>query len=380
MALRKIVGSALALLLLLGAAVPASPPALAQERTIPPVTSSLFAYGFQVHLWQFNDVGKTDILGLVELTGFNWIKHQVEWSAIEVAPGEYAFGDLDAVVAAAQARNVKVLLSVVHAPEFRRGPFSGYMPANPEDFNGFMQVLAGRYPGRVHAYEMWNEQNLDRETGPGNVDPNGYLQLLKAGYTGTKAGDPTALVLLGATSPTGANIPGSVMDDLLYLEQLFAINDGEVRAYYDALGAHPSGFSNPPDCTNNTPECSLSGGFNDHDSFFAFDRVRQYRRVMEQAGDTDKKIWFTEFGYASTDQPVPGYEYAAYISEQQQAEFLVRAFAKAQETGYVGGMIVWNFNYQMVVPKTDEKWAFGVIRDDWSGRPAFNALMAMPKP
>jgi hypothetical protein len=206
------------------------------------------------------------------------------------------------------------------------------------------------------------------------------LQLLKAGYTGTKAGDPAALVLLGATSPTGANIPGSVMDDLAYLEQLFAINDGEVRAYYDVLGAHPSGFSNPPDCTSNTMECSLSGGFNDHDSFFAFDRVRQYRQVMERAGDADKKIWFTEYGYASTDLPVPGYEYGLAVTEQQQAQFLVRAFAKAQETGYVGGIMVWNFNYQLVVPKSDEKWAFGILREDWSGRPAFDALMAMPKP
>ena len=57
------------------------------------------------------------------------------------------------------------------------------------------------------------------------------------------------MVLLGAPSPTGANIPGSVIDDLSYLQQLYAINGGEVIGYFDALSAHPSGFSNPPDCT-----------------------------------------------------------------------------------------------------------------------------------
>jgi hypothetical protein len=58
-----------------------------------------------------------------------------------------------------------------------------------------------------------------------------------------------------------ADIPGQSIDDLEYLQQLFAINSGEVKRFYDALSAHPSGFSNPPDCTPATPQCSLSGGF-----------------------------------------------------------------------------------------------------------------------
>src|SRR5262249_45485522 len=155
----------------------------------------------------------------------------------------------------------------------------------------FMQALASRYAGKVQAYEIWNEQNLAREMGSGNVSPSSYLPLLKAGYTGVKAGDPNAMALLGAPSPTGANIPGEVIDDLLYLQQLFALNDGEVKGYFDALSAHPSGFSNPPSCTPATPQCSLSGGFNNNDSFFAFTRVAQYRDLMVAQGEGNKKIW-----------------------------------------------------------------------------------------
>jgi hypothetical protein len=33
----------------------------------------------------------------------------------------------------------------------------------------------------------------------------------------------------------------------------------------------------------------------------------------------------------------------------------------------------------LAVPQTDEKWGFGIIRSDWSGRPAYNALAQMPK-
>ena len=78
------------------------------------------------------------------------------------------------------------------------------------------------------------------------------------------------------------------------------------------LGAHLSGFSNPPDCTPATPQCSLSGGWNNDPSFFAFYRLSQYHDVMAAAGDDDKKIWLTEFGYDSSTVAVPGYEYSTY--------------------------------------------------------------------
>jgi phosphoketolase len=83
------------------------------------------------------------------------------------------------------------------------------------------------------------------------------------------------------------------MDDLRYLQQLYVLGGGEAKAYFDAVSAHPSGFSNPPDCTPSMPACSLSGGFNDDPSFFAFTRVQQYRDLMVQNGDAHKRIWFT---------------------------------------------------------------------------------------
>src|SRR5262249_17375551 len=156
--------------------------------------------------------------------------------------------------------------------------------------------------------------------------------------------------------------------DLAYLKGLYALNGGEVKNYYDILAAHLSGFSNPPDCTPATPQCSLSGGWNNDASFFAFSRLAQYRDALAQVGD-DKKIWLTEFGYDSSTLAVPGYEYSTYISEDMQARFLVQAFQIARQTPYIAGVMVWNLNYQTVVSQTDEKWGFSVLRPDWSGRP-----------
>jgi polysaccharide biosynthesis protein PslG len=355
--------------------------AFVPQQPLPPTATSpsAWGYGFQIHVWGASQDAKNQTMRVVTRAGFSWIKHQIEWQAVETAPGQYDWSELDSIVATAVRSGLRVLLSVVHAPAFRRGPRSGLMPADPASFQQFMQALAARYAGRVQAYELWNEENLDREAGAGNVSPATYLPLLKAGFRGTRAGDPKAQVLLGAPSPTGVNMPGASMDDLTYLQQLYMLNGGEVKGYFDALAAHPSGFSNPPDCTPATPKCSLSGGWNNHPSFFGLYRVGQYRDTMVGSGDGNKPIWITEFGYCSSSSPPAGYEYCAYVSPQQQAEFLVQAFQLVRDRPYIAGLVQWNLNFASVVTPTDEKWGFGIVRADWTARPAYTALAQLAK-
>ncbi|MBV9595875.1 MAG: cellulase family glycosylhydrolase [Chloroflexi bacterium] len=363
---------------LTNAFTPSQPGGGGNVSPVGPVNST-WGYGMSVQLWYFSQDAKGQTVGLIQQAGFNWMKVQVQWSTVETAPGQFDWSQLDQIVSTANTGGLKILMSVVDAPSFYQTPTSGLTPGDPNTFKTFMQTVAARYAGKVQAYEIWNEQNLSREMGSGNVDPSHYLPLLMAGYTGLKAGDTNVLALLGAPSPTGANIPGESIDDLQYLQQLFALNGGQALGYFDAVSAHPSGFSNPPNCTPATPQCSLSGAFNDNDSFFAFTRVSQYHDLMVAQGIGNKKIWFTEFGYCSNDTPPPGYEYCKSIDASTQASFLVQAFQMARNLDYVGGMMQWNLNYQLAVPQTDEKWGFGIIRNDWSGRPAYSALAQMPK-
>jgi hypothetical protein len=346
----------------------------------PTPSPSAFGYGWQVHMWDLSDQAKDFVIGDVRQSGFNYMKHLVDWGAVEQAPGQYNWSELDEIINMASAANIRLLISVAEAPEFYRSPTTGLFPTDPSRFQTLMQTMAARYRGKVQAYELWNEENLAREAGEGNVTPDKYLPILRAGYQGVKAGDPAALAVLGALSPTGLGQTGQSMDDLEYLRQLYALNGGEAKAYFDIVAGHLSGFSNPPDCTPATPQCSLSGAWNEDPSFFAFYRLGQYREVMVQNGDGNKQIWLSEFGYCSNDLVIPGYEYCPYISEDTQARFLVQAVQIARSTPYIGALFVWNLNYQVVVPQTDEKWGFGVLRSDWSGRPAWGALANMPKP
>ena len=100
---------------------------------------------------------------------------------------------------------------------------------------------------------------------------------------------------------------------------------------------------------------------------------------MEEFGTDDRPIWLTEVGW-STANDDPAYGYGKDNSEQDQAQFLSEAFRRVREQyDYVSHMFVWNLNFQMVVPASDEKYPFGVVRADGSPRPAYEALAAMPK-
>jgi hypothetical protein len=152
-----------------------------------------------------------------------------------------------------------------------------------------------------------------------------------------------------------------------------------LKNWCDVIGAHANVASdNAPDEWISTTDTKTRKW---HGSFF-FLRFRELYQVMQEYGDGNKQIWFTEFGWASiqnvTITPAPGYEYAAQVSEQEHAAYLVRAFELVKQSyPYIGVMLVWNLNYNGA--PEDEKSAWSVLYRDWNPRPAYHALAAMPK-
>ncbi|HEV2125866.1 MAG TPA: hypothetical protein VGW38_24175 [Chloroflexota bacterium] len=355
-------------------APPVAPPPAAPALPTAPAYQEGFAYGMQAHLY-YQDVPSA--LGLVQNAGFGWVKQQVRWSAVEIELGRYDWAPLDQIVVNAASRGVKVLFSVVTAPSWSRS--AGGVDGPPDDyvlFGNFLSELASRYQGRVQAYEVWNEQNFSREWGGGRLNAGEYVELLKVAYPAIKAADPAAVVISGAPTPTGFNDPAVAIDDVLYLQQMYAYQGGILRTVSDAIGAHAGGFNNPPDDWTDV-QTDPSTNFKGHPSFY-FRRIEQLRDVMVANGDAGKKMWLTEFGW-STYNLAPGYEYGADNTEQEQAAFLVRAFEIGRNYGWVDGMFVWNLNFQQMVPATDEKFPFGIVRPDGTPRPAYTALQWMPK-
>ena len=329
-----------------------------------PAGGGSFAYGIQIDPW--GDRGAA--IAAVKDLGITWVKFQLPWKEFEAAPGQRGFPD--DVVNDLHNNGINILVSIVKAPKWARLPNSDFSvegpPANPQDYANYVGAFAAHYCGRVQAVEVWNEQNLWYEWGNEPLDARRYVELLAAAYRAIKAACPGMIVVSGAPTPTGAPPPLAIRDTT-YLEQMYQAG---LKNYCDAIGVHPSGYGNPPEVrVEDFQAGNYSRPSHVNDSSFYFrNTMEQYRNIMVKYGDGNKRLWPTEFGWASTSSPVSGYEYAAYNSEQQQGEYIVRAFQMMQQWGFVGVAFLWNLNYNITAPGT-EMAAFGIM-----GRPAYGML------
>lgn len=351
-----------------------------------PLKGPHVGFGFNVQLY-YTD--KDKVQQKAREAGFNWVRQQVSWQDLQGVNRLFAWGELDSVVESAQRNSQKIILSVAKSPKWASPKTNGGMPDNAFDLGNLMYMMARHYKGKVQAYEIWNEENLHGETG-GLINAPQYIDLLKQGYSGVKWGDPNAIVLYGALTPTGVNNPEIAIDDVKYLEQAYAYQGGVMKNYFDALAAHPGSNNNSPDQLwpdqPGTGHCPAKYAdkegtcWKNHASYY-FRRIEQQYAVMQANGDGNKQMWLTEFGWDSTPNAPNGYEYAELISPELQAQYLVRAFEKGRnDYPWMGVMCVWNLNFATLgLPPTDEKVGWSVINADWSPRPAFTALTAIPK-
>jgi hypothetical protein len=327
------------------------------------------------------------VMGKTRDMGFGWVKQQVEWLHFEPSKGNYQWGALDEIVGAADAAGVRILWSVVNAPAWARSGQDlgvGGPSNNPQDFAQFLGAIAGRYCGSsVKAIEVWNEQNLHYEWGNMKIDPAAYMNLLKPAYNQIKAACPNMIVVSGALTPTGAP-PPKAMDDYAYLEGMYQAG---LKNFSDAIGAHPSGFNVAPQIRGGQSACdfitqqgsSFRGPCNTlHHSWSFYATLNGYYKIMQKYGDGRKKIWPTEFGWATNWIGDPSYGYAQDNTRAEQAQWTVKAYQLMKQWGFVGVAFLWNLNFDVVAPGT-EKAQWGILNADWTPTQTYNALKSMAK-
>ncbi|MDY0020406.1 MAG: cellulase family glycosylhydrolase [Anaerolineae bacterium] len=332
-----------------------------------------------------------------EHLGLGWLKQQVRWDEVyEDGPEEADWGLYDPVVESANETGLKVMLSVVDAPLWTRSYIdSDPLGAPPDDltvYANFLGELVDRYKGKVHAIEVWNEQNLNREwdTAEG-LNPERYVEMLRLSYQAIKSRDPNIIVISGALSPTGvyATDPANpnrilVMDDYEYLQRM--INAGFLD-YADCVGAHHNGINMPPNVTwnegYNDPTAAFRGPFdNPHHSWSFKSTIWDYYTKVQEAG-YNKPLCLTEFGWASSEgwSAAPeGFDFAWDNTEAEQAEWDVQAFQLMREWGIVRLAFLWNLDYwQKGTGETDPNAPYSLTNRKGVPRPAFSAIQAMPK-
>lgn len=352
-----------------------------------------FGYGIAAHVIIMPDYTLNQIAYQLK---FTWVKQQVRWDHFSPGSGQMDWSGYDVMVEFASERNLKVLLSVVGSPEWSRSYFDANPQAAPPDditlFTNFLGEMVDRYKGKIHAIEVWNEQNLDREwdTAKG-VNAASYVEMLRLAYQAIKSRDPNIIVISGALSPTGASATDSAnpnrviyMDDFVYFQQMV---DAGFLNYTDCVGAHHNGINMPPDVAwnegYNDPNAKFRGPFDNPDHSWSFkSTLWGYHDMIQKAGFS-KPLCVTEFGWATSEgfgaTPV-GFEFADDNSLEEQAQWTVQAFQLMREWGFVHLAFLWNLDYSYKgLGPTDPNAPYAILDMQGAARPAYGALGEMPK-
>ena len=337
-------------------------------------------YGMQVFLWWQEEEALQRDLQLVHDAGFGWIKQHVGWRDVEgAAKGAFNWYFTDRIVADAEQLGLNVLFRLDREPVWTVPPEGTHAdngpPENPQDFGDFCHALAGRYRGRVRAYQVWNEPNLAREWGGWVPDPVGYVELLRACYIGIKTADPDALVISAGLAPTGNGPPEAIPD----VDYLIGMYEAGAAPYFDLLGVNAPGYKAPPEMS---PDEVVANDRYGGQRFFCFRHVEDAREIMLRYGDGDKQVAVLEVGWTTDPRSDSPYHWHA-VTEEQQADYLVRAFCYAGEhwSPWIGLMTVISIADPRWTGEDEQYW-WAITEPGWPEtrvRPAYETLSDMKK-
>jgi hypothetical protein len=336
-----------------------------------------------VHVFLWGNPGTTARdLKLAQDGGFHWVKQRFEWRNIEGKnKGSFEWNEPDRIVEAIGQTGLRIVARVDNQPKWAASsvtwPGSG-PPDNPRDWSDYLTALGTRYKGRIQAYEIWNEPNLDREWGNTKPDPKAYVSMLKSSYQALKAADPQALVISAGMSPTATN-DDHAMPDLDFISAMYAAG---AKDSFDVLGVHAAGFkaepcADPgqvaldPELTNNNP------GPANLKRVYAFRHVEDVHDLMVQQGDTNKQMAILEMGW--TTDARPGSQYAWFaVDRDQQAKNLVGAFQCVRQRWqpWMGLMTVIYIPDPGWTQQQEYYW-WSITNPDGTPRPAYTALRGL---
>lgn len=354
-----------------------------------PWPADQFGYGVQIH----GNATVGDPIQTMDAVegqlGLDWVKMQMQWWLIEPSPGEFQWFFYDGVVDEAYNHGLQLMVSIVGAPEWTRAANNHIGPPDDyEEFARFLRDLIDRYQGKIHAIEVWNEQNLDREwQTPNGISPEDYVRFLQVSYEAIKEADPDIIVISGAPSPTGDGDWVRWANDFSYMDRAIAAG---MLDYTDCVGAHHNGINVPPDLAfDQTWEAPIAqtavfrGPFDNPHHSWSFKTTLEGYAQRVQAVDPDMKLCVTEFGWPTSegyDVYPQGFGFALDNTLEDQANYIVQAFQQMRTSGDVWIAILFNFDFgNKGSGPTDDTVPYSIVDINGVPRPAFGAVAAMEK-
>jgi hypothetical protein len=309
-------------------------------------------------------------LDLLRAAGVTWIRQQLPWEQIEpVAKGQTTdprFGNstwakFDDIVERASGLGLQLILRLDTSPRWALPPdaVDGLGPPILDvDYWDFVGQVATRYRGRVAAYQIWNEPNLNSEWGGRTPDAAAYARLLRGATERIHAVDPSARVLMAALAPTLTE-NADALNELIYLQQLY---DAGVRGAFDIMAVQVYGLRGGPD----DPRIDRSD--------VTFSRPSLIRQLMERNGDGATPAWATEMGWNVNPPDLPEQRFGR-VTPSLQARYTVRAINRVREQWpWMQVVCVWYWKRPDDTNKDQDWFWFRLADPDFTLQPVYYAI------
>ncbi|MFQ5612591.1 MAG: hypothetical protein ACE5H9_10715 [Anaerolineae bacterium] len=358
-------------------------PSLQTADMVPVQHADLPPYGVNTFLQnEVEPAKREEAMRLLAEAGFRWIRQEFPWEDIEVhgkgdfedrrhEPHRPAWEKYDHIVDLAEKYDVQIMARLSNPPAWSRaqgnqvGAFAP--PDNLKDYGDFVEAVARRYRGRIHAYQVWNEPNIFPEWGLYPISAEEYAALLKEGYTRIKAVDPEAIVVMGALAATieldrqHSQVSPGGLSDVLFLQQLYDAGGGP---YFDVLAMQGYGLWSGPYDRRMQPRV------------LNFSRPLYVRDVMVRNGDAHKPIWLSELAWNAVPDDAPNKAYGQ-VTPEQQGRYAVEAYRRLQrEWPWLGVGFYWFLKQADDREKLDgnPQYYFRLLDPDFSPQPVYHAL------
>ncbi len=324
--------------------------------------ATTYYYGVNWSPMFYGNVDIDNNLNLMQAAGVKALRMDVQWALIEpTTKGTYSqsyLSTLDYAVNGSKSRDIKVLMTVDRTPNWANKNQGEFVPpSNDNDYADFLVFLIKRYSGKVNDFEIWNEPNQSQFWV--NPNPTRYTALLKTAYLAAKAVNPGVNILGGSISNTT-----SIGTD--FLKGLYSAG---AKPYFDVLSQHI--YGDPPAHGNMDPET-------------LFDTLTTtILPIMQNNGDSGKKIWITEHGYTTA---LANSSHPAGVTESVQADYLTRAYSKAKTISQIDSLYYFswmngsNWNTGCNCAVTDPynlEQNYGIVKVDDSQKLAYQSYRNM---
>ncbi len=300
--------------------------------------------------------------------GITTIRVDLDWNDVQhLRETDWYWDGFDRVVAAANARHLRVLALLTHTPAWARPAnctFFRCYPADLAKFKAFVSASAQRYSARgVRMWEIWNEPNM-AATATTPASATSYAALLRSATSAIRAADPQATIISGGLGPTSTK-NGNVAQ----LDFVSALCATGALSTVDGVGYHPYSYPVPP---------SYAATWN------AWAKMQvnpdNIVAILRACGVTGKKIWITEYG-APTNGPGVGATVSNYmigsgpdhVDEASQAHMATESVQLAGASSQIASLIWYSYKDQGTSTADRENF-FGLRRFDGTAKPAWSNL------